>query len=179
MALTNIEKLFVEALDTMLQQDPKLGLSIHDETLENSGFSERGYEYLHEQINQMFAVKAAELLHSDGVNQAFSKVHGYKYLDDPSFKTAMEKEMVAQGIPSEERMKAAGFVPNIIEELKEDQESWAEKDAGFSPRLDEIKEMCQPDQASDFNIEEVDGWSMESNIDWEDGDASPSRTPSD
>lgn len=178
MALNKDERMLVEAIDSMLQQDAKLGLSIHD--TEDFDSSERGYEYLHGQIDEMFALKAAELTYAESANQAFKKVHNYKYLDDPSFKTAMEKEMVAQAIPAEERKKALDFIPNIIEEVKEEQDVWAEKDFGFHPEMEEIKEMSQPEQNSmEFNIEEVDGWPTDSNVEWERGEASPGKMPSD
>jgi hypothetical protein len=177
--LTAVERILAEAVDSMLQHDAKLGLKIHDTDSQRLGEAERGLEYLHGQIDEMFALKAAELIHADGVCQAFRKVHNYKYLDDPSFKTAMEKEMVAQAVPAEERSKAAGFVPSIISELKEDQAEWAEKDFGFNPKLDEVKEASQPEQPLDFTIEEVDGWPSEANVEWDEGDASPGRTPND
>lgn len=178
--LNKAEQTLVEAIDTMLQHDAKLGLKIHDTTAERLGETERGLEYLHGQIDEMFALKAAELVHADGVCQAFRKVHNYKYLDDPSFKTAMLKEMVAQAIPATERDQALDFLPTIISELKEDKQSWAEKDFGFNPELDEIKEASQPEQPLDFGIEDVEGWPTDANVDWgELGDASPSRTPSD
>lgn len=176
MALNKKEKLLLEAVQSMLQQDAMLGLSIH-KTEEAQSSTERGYEYLHNQIDEMFALKAAELAHADGVCQAFHKVHSYKYLDDPSFKTAMEKEMVAQGIPAEERNKAAEWIPQIIQELKEEQSEWAEKDHGFHPDMKEIKEMSQPDQPLDFSVEDVEGWPTTANVEWDKGNASPSRTP--
>ena len=179
MSLKKKEKLVLEAIDSMLQQDAKLGLSIHDDEHEKTGSAERGYEYLHGQIDEMFAVKAAELVHVDGICQAFKKVHNYKYLDDPTFRTAMEKEMIAQGIPKEERSKALEFVPKIISELKEEQSEWAEKESGFNPALDEIREVSSPEQPLDFQIEEVEGWPKEANVEFDEGDASPSRTPSD
>jgi hypothetical protein len=178
MSLNKNEKLLVEAIDSMLQQDAMLGLSIHVDDHESMGTAERGYEYLHNQIDEMFAVKSAELIHADAINQAFKKVHNYKYLDDPSFKTAMQKEMVAQAVPAEERAKALEFLPKIISELKAEQAEWAEKDS-FNPNLDEIMEVSQPEQPLDFNIESVDGWSNEANIEWEKGNASPARTPMD
>lgn len=177
MSLNKKEKLLLEAVQSMLQQDAKLGLSIH-KTDDTEDSSERGYEYLHNQIDEMFSLKAAELLHADGVCQAFRKVHSYKYLDDPSFKTAMEKEMVAQGIPSEDRNKATSWIGSIIKELKEEQSEWAEKDHGFHPSLDEVKAASQPEQSMDFAVEDVEGWPTDSNVDWDKGVASPSKTPS-
>ena len=73
------EKLIAEAIESMLQQDAKLGLSIHDTKEIDS--AERGYEYLHGQISEMFDLKAAELIHAESVCQAFRKVHNYTCLD--------------------------------------------------------------------------------------------------
>ena len=177
MALKQPEKLLLEAVKSMLQQDARLGLSIHDADLKASS-AERGYEYLHNQIDEMFHLKAAELTCSEGVCQAFTKVHSYKYIDDPSFAVAMKKEMVAQGIPKEDREKALAIVPQIIEEVEVEQSEWAEKDAGFNPNMREIREASQPEQPLDFNIEEVEGWPTTANVTWDKGNASPSRTPS-
>lgn len=180
MPLSEEEKLLVEAIDSMLQQDAKLGLSIHD-TDENEKFnsSERGYEYLHGQIDEMFALKAAELVHANGVNQAFKKVHNYKYLDDPSFKTAMQKEMVAQAVPGNDRQQAIKFVEEVLKSIREEQKVWAEKDFGFHPDMAEIKEVSQPEMDLDFSIEEIDGWPMKSNVKWKRGNASPGHIGSD
>jgi hypothetical protein len=173
------EEVVLEAIDSMLQQNAKLGLAMHDSEQDDLGKSERGYEYLHGQIDEMFALKAAELIHAESVCQAFRKVHNYKYLDDPTFEVAMKKEMVAQAVPAEEREKALGFLPKIIEEVETEQKEWAEKDFGFNPDLAEIKEASKPEQPLDFNIEEVDGWPSKANVTWDKGNASPDRTPSD
>lgn len=177
MSLSKNDKLVLEAVKSMLNQDAKLGLSIHNND-KYEGQDWRGLEYLHGHINEMFLVKAAELVHAEGVCQAFGKVHSYKYLDDPSFPTAMEKEMVAQAIPAEERAKAIGFIPKIIEELKEDQKEWAEKDSGFNPKLSEIKEASKPEQPLDFEIHDKEGYNKK-NVTSKVGEASPSRTPDD
>jgi hypothetical protein len=173
------EKLLAEAVETMLQHDAKLGLKMHDVDDKNLGENERGLEYLHGQIDEMFALKAAELTHANGVCQAFQKVHSYKYLDDPEFEIAMKKEMVAQAVPVEDRTKAVGFIPTIISELKEDQAEWAERDFGFNPALDDIKEASRPEQPLDFKIEEVEGWPTDANVEWVSGDASAGHTPRD
>lgn len=173
-----VEKMILEAVSTMLQQDAKLGLSIHDKDHKLAGSVERGYEYLHNQIDEMFHLKAAGFTHSEGVCAAFKKVHSYKWIDDPSFATAMKKEMTAQGIPKEEREKALALVPKIMEEVETEQSEWAEKDAGFNPNMREIREASQPEQPLDFSIEEVEGWPTSANVTWDKGNASPSRTPS-
>jgi len=152
---------------------------MHDKEHETTGASERGYEYLHGQIDDMFALKAAELVHAESVCQAFKKVHNYKYLDDPSFEVAMKKEMVAQAVPAEERNKALNFLPKIIKEVASEQKEWAEKDFGFNPDLKEIREASKPEQPLDFNVETVDGWPDKANVTWDKGNASPDRTPSD
>jgi len=171
------EILLVEAVKTMLQQDAKLGLSIHEKDPYISQFdAERGMEHLHGHINEMFQLKAAELTHADGVSQAFHKVHSYKYVDDPAFATAMEKEMVAQAVPAEERSKALKFVTSIIKELREDQKEWAEKDSGFNPELDEIRKISNIEQPTEFEIHDKDGYNK-SNVKSKVGEANPSRTP--
>lgn len=171
--LTNDELILLEGIKSMLQDDVQLGLQMHEKDLESSGETERGYEYLHNEIDEMFALKAAELTHATGICQAFTKVHGYKYLDDPTFATAMQKEMVAQAVPAAEREQALGFIPKIIKQLQDGQKEWAEKDFGFNPRMDEIIDASQPEQPSEFAIEEPEDWSVESNVDFEEGDASP------
>jgi hypothetical protein len=179
MPLNEDEKLLVEAIESMLQQDSGLGLSAHAEELGGTGSIERGYEYLHNQIDEMFSLKAAELTHSDGASQAFKKTHSYKYIDDPTFKTAMEKEMVAQAIPAAEREKVHGFLKDILDEIREDFGNVAEKDFGFHPDLEEIMSVSQPEQNTDLEEEEVEDWPMKSNVEWVKGDASPGHMPSD
>ena len=142
MALNKKENLIVEAMKSLLQQDAKLGLVVHDDVPERSHF----FQHLHEQINEMFDLKAAGLTHFEGVCAAFRKVHNYKYVDDPTFEEAMGKEMTAQGIPANEREAAAGIMQAVISELREEQKAWGEKDAGFSPDLDDIKELSKPEQ---------------------------------
>ena len=170
MALNDDEKLVLEAFDSLLNQDAELGLSMHDYKDDSI---ERGFEYLHNHIDDLFRVRSAELSHTDGINASFSKVHTYKYIDDPKFITAMEKEMVAQGIPANERAKAVEFLSKIIDQLKEEQQEWAEKDSGFNPNLDEVTEMPEVDQ--DFSIEDTD--LNDENVDYEEGEAGPARTP--
>lgn len=175
MPLNKNEKLLLEAIKGMLHQDAKLGLAMHDRDTENENRRERGFEYLHEQIEDMFATKAAELVHAESVCQAFHKVHSYKYLDDWSFVPAMIKEMTATAVPAAERQKAAEFIPSIIEELRAEQRDWAEKDSGYNPALDEVRKVSKPEQPNDFKIHERP--LNKRNVDKpEHGDGSPART---
>ncbi len=172
MALNDEERLLVEAIDGMLKDDAKLGLSFHDEADQKD---ERGFAYLHEQIDDMFAVKAAELTHAESVCRAFRKVHGYKYLDDWSFIPVMEREMVAQAVPVSERLRAIEFIPKIVNELRSEQRVWAEKDAGFNPALDEVRKVSRPKQDGEFKVHArpLNKRNVEKPTR---GDASPART---
>jgi hypothetical protein len=136
------DKLLVEAIDTMLRHKVQLGLQ--DPPPDKKEEDEHTFQFLHEQINEMFAIKAAGLTHHDGVCAAFRKVHNYKYITDPVFSLVVEREMTTQGIPANERQKAIEFIPAIIKEVKEQAKSWEERDAGFHPNLDEIVKVSQP-----------------------------------
>lgn len=135
--MTEPEKLLVESFKSMLDDKVKLGLHPDEKAENDNKPSMRGIQYLHGHINEMFAHKAAALVHHTGVCAAFSKVHSYKYLDDETFLEAMNKEMTAQGIPAGERKKAMEYVPSILEELQEDGD-WCEADFGFHPDLEDV-----------------------------------------
>lgn len=174
MGLNKNERLLVEGIQSMLQQDAKLGLSFHDSDKEAEK-AEQGYKYLHEQIDDMFLLKAAELTHAESVTSAFRKVHGYKYLEDWTFLPAMEKEMINRAVPVAERRKALEFIPKIVEELRSEQHVWSERDAGFNPKLDEVRKVSQPKQEGKFEIQ--DRPLNKRNVDKpEKGDGSPART---
>jgi len=168
------EQLLVEAIKSMLHQDAHLGLS--DDSVKMQPH-ERGFEYLHEEILDMFAIKAAELLHTESVVSAFNKTHNYKYIDDWTFMPAFIQEMVSRGVPQNERMKANKYVIDIIEQLQEENENWSERDAGFDSNLEEVRKVSQPRQASKFTNEKrrINNTNIEKPTS---GDASPSRTPS-
>jgi hypothetical protein len=100
----------------------------------------------------MFALKAAESPFHDSLCQAFGKVHNYKYIDDPTFRIAMEKELLAQGIPLKERNKALDIVPAIVDDLKSDEEAWSEQNFGFNTELDR-ESIFGSTTNNDFNIE--------------------------
>lgn len=172
MSLNKTERTLLENIKSMLKDDTRLGLSDKDEEKDEA---ERGFEYLHNHIDDMFHVKAAELQHFGSITAAFAKVHDYKYIDDPEFETALSRDMTAQGVPADERQKAIDAVRAIIKELREESE-WAEKDSGFNPDLDEIEDVSQPEQPLDFDEEDAEGHEdyFDGNMDEEEhGDASP------
>ncbi len=169
--LNDNENELVSAIVSFLNEETTLGLPKDDN--ENG---ERGYQYLHSQIHDMFMVKSAELTHATTINAAFAKVHGYKYIDDQTFCNALDKELTSQGIPANEREKACKFVQSIIDELKEEGNEWAEKDSGFNPNLDEITDVGKPHTGWDENLKNIDTeFDMSSNVEYEDGDASPGK----
>lgn len=175
MALSKDERLLVEGIDSMLQQDAKLGLSLHDNDAPETGPEWRGSQYLHEQINDLFMLKAAELNHFEGINSAFHKVHSYKYIDDWTFIIAMDKELISQGVPREERITAIEFIPKIIEELRSEQRFWSERDGGLNPKMTEIRKISKPKQEGKFKVH--DKPINKRNVDKpKSGDGSPAKT---
>lgn len=135
MALKKPEQIACEAIDTMLRHKVALGLQDLPNDIQKE--EEHSFQYLHEQINEMFAIKAAGLTHHDGICAAFRKIHNYKYITDPTFRRSVNEEMRGQGIPTEERTKVLDYIPAIINEIKKETD-WCERDAGWHPNLNEI-----------------------------------------
>lgn len=143
MSLNKKDRAILESINTMLSDKAQLGLSVHnleDEKLVN----ERGYEYLHNQLDDQFAHEAADLDHYDTVCALFYKTHTYKYIDDPTFILAMDKDMRMAGVPAIERNRAKEIVEKLIDGMKKD-DIWAEKDSGWNKNLDELNDITQPD----------------------------------
>lgn len=173
--LNQNEYALLEALESMLKQDDELGLAHHDDG-EEADEAERGFEYLHNNIDDTYTVKAADLKHADSVIRAFKNVHNYRYIDDTSFIPALRKEMMATAVPADEMAKAEKFVLDVLDDLK-DGDDFAEKDAGFNPDLEEIIDISRPGQSDqDFDIIDKDGY-MDANIDWDKEDFRMGRTP--
>ena len=135
MSLKKSELVVCEAIDTMLRHKVALGLQDLPEDAQKE--EEHSFQYLHEQINEMFAIKAAGLTHHDGACAAFRKVHNYKYITDATFRRSVDEEMRAQGIPAEDRNQVLDYIPAIIKEIKKE-DDWCERDAGYHPNLSEI-----------------------------------------
>lgn len=141
MALKKSEQVVCEAIGTMLRHKVALGLQDPpDDVKEEEAHS---LQFLHEQINEMFAIKAAGLTHHDGACAAFRKVHNYKYVTDPTFEASVNEEMQAQGIPAEERNQALKYIPAIIKDVRGGTE-WCERDAGYHPNLKEVLKTARP-----------------------------------
>lgn len=155
MALSKNQKHFLEALSTYLDDNVKLGLQ--DNEL-NDLEKVNGLEYQHNDIQQDFRKMLInkKIIYVDPIMQAFSKVHNYKYFDSPSFRTAMEKELRAQGIDSGEIVQALDLADELFEKLKSDAKDWSEKDSGLFSKMDEIKDVSQPEQPNKFSIMKTD-----------------------
>lgn len=139
MGLTENEKLLIEAFRGALNSEEPIGLGTHKQELDRLNTQEGGAGYLHNQIDEMFHHKTADLDHHTGICAAFAKAHSYKYIDDPHFTTIMDREMAAQAIPKEQRSKACKIVSEIKEELRNEHHLWSERDAGWVD-MNEIEE---------------------------------------
>jgi hypothetical protein len=172
MALSDNDKLVLEAIANMLHDEGSIGLPLND--VDDLNADERGSQYLHSSIDDLFTLKANRLMHAESVISAFHKVHSHKYVTDFSFVTAMDKEMRARGVPTEERTQAMLFIPDIMEQLNREQKEWCEQDAGFNPRLSEVRQVSKPEQP--LNYKKIDSPLNNRNMDrHERGDASMPR----
>lgn len=134
MALNKHEKAILEAVEGLLQQDAKLGLSIHKDK-EVSHLS----QFRWEGIDDLFTLKVAGSPFKDAMTSAFYAVHSHKYIDHPTFKLAFDKEMSARAVPTAMREQALKHVDAIVEDLTVKKPN--EQDAGWNPAMDEIVEM--------------------------------------
>ena len=130
------ERLLVEAIDTMLGKAPHMGVPKPDTDPEE----EHSARFMHQEIDEMFALKTVDLVHFEGIRAAFSKIHDYKYVTDPKFYPALLQELRSQGIPGEEQQKATRALTDILEELGS-KKGWTEQSAGWNPNLEEILEV--------------------------------------
>ena len=135
-AMNASEKLLLEAVRNMLHQDARLGLAYHkpDQVKrESSHFM----QFHRETIDDMYQLAISESKFADSLTAAFSKVHCHKYIDDPTFKLAMDTEMRSMGLPQEDRDLALKSVDKVIKELVEG----GERAAGWNPRMDELVDL--------------------------------------
>lgn len=136
--MNKIEKLFLEAVEGFLSSDQaKLGL-------ENNEWEETSHTQWHqwENIDNLFAVKAADSPFSENLTSAFYAIHSYKYIEDPTFAIALDSELASTGVPKEWREQAIKYVQEIIEEFG-GKRAWGERDAGWNPAIDEITDMTR------------------------------------
>lgn len=179
MPLREEERIALDSIRQMLNEDVELGLSKHDSDPYIKQFdSEHGFQVNQGKINQMFAdmIDGKFGAFEDAVRQAFSNTKSYKYFDDPSFLTAMNNELTSQAVPAKVCAEVAKIYDKMYAKLRGSDAEYAERDSGFNPDLDEIVNI--PDQPSDFTIED-DGGFNDANVDSDIGDASPGHMPKD
>lgn len=131
--MTQIEVVLLEAIQSLFQNNrSKLGIvpPRHTEVSHRIQFQ-------YENIRDMFSLKAIDSEFHESLVSSFYNIHSYKFINDPTFPVALEKQMSAQGIPLEERKKALKYVREIIEEIGD------ERAAGWHPELDEITNITQ------------------------------------
>jgi len=136
MALNKTEKAILEAVNGMLQQDVKLGLSIHNGPTGFGKTTDHTSQFRWEGIDDLFTLKVAGSPFKDALTSAFFAVHSHKYIDNPTFKLSFDKEMRARAIPTYVREESLKHVDNIIEDLSAKKPS--ELDAGWNPNLKDI-----------------------------------------
>lgn len=117
------EKLLLEAVKTMLQQDAGLGLSYHKDVEQESSS-----QYIHEELNDGFALKIADLNNYDSIRAMYRKVHNYMYTTDPRFCKQLTDNLKSLGIPANEIEKACSVVEEVNKEILGDKQ---ERDFGF------------------------------------------------
>lgn len=175
MPLTEVEKMLIEEISTMLSKGDKLGLKNKDDSFEQKGISQSS-QFAREDIDASFRTKvnSSNLNHYDAITASFAKIHSYKNIDDDSFQEAFEHDMTAQGLPREEITKAVELVNKIIEEYLEEGQ-WDEKDYGLNPHMDEIIDVSKPEN-EDNKSEIIDSDLNHQNVKkMKHGDASPLR----
>lgn len=139
MALSKNERAILEAVGNLLQQDAKLGLSIHKDAVGYEKTTDHYSQFRWEGIDDLFTLKASGNPFRDSLTSAFYAVHSHKYIDHPTFKLSLEKELTARGVPTVAREAAMKFVDAIIEDLSADKPS--EQDAGWGPHVKEMRDL--------------------------------------
>lgn len=158
MSLNNKQKTFLEAFNIYLNQDAKLGLKGNDKDDLNDQKRVNGPEYARNDIYSKYREKLlkANIVYVDPIMRAFNSAHNYRHFGTPAFISAMERELKAQPVPSSEVEKALDLADKLSEELKNSRDGWAEQDAGLFSDMEGVKEVSQPEQASEFDIIKTD-----------------------
>lgn len=140
-----------------------LGLDHHDYSKINK--LDLGGQHVQSHISELFKLKAAELIHHDSIVSAFNKTQNNMYLDDPAFTVTFMKEMTGRAVPKPEIEDALKYADDVLDKATKEFDSSSAKDAGNHPNLSKIKEVSQPEQATELEtIKPRDGHKQESNI---------------
>ena len=153
MANKKQEKLLVEAMKNLLDQDDLGRVSVDDqkEHVHNTQFQ-------WEDILRDFALAVKKSEFFDSLNSAFYAVHSYKWIDDDKFEIAMSDILKSQGIPENEIELAIDGLEKVRKQYLKDKGN--ESAAGWHENLDDIKNVTQNptnDGVSDFSKETMSG----------------------
>lgn len=150
MALNKKEALILEALKNALGAKD-LGLNTGKET---SHFQ----QFKFEDIQNMMFLKVNDSPFANAIMAAFRKVHSYKYIQEPSFGEAFQKELKAMSIPMKEQRKALNSAHQVMTEMSKDED--AEQDFGWNPNMKDLVDVTtnadnrKPERSIPFNNKE-------------------------
>ena len=140
-----------------------LGLDHHDYSKINK--LDLGGQHVQSHISELFKLKAAELINHDSIISAFNKTQNNMYLDDPYFAITFIKEMTGRAIPKPEINEALKFADEVLDKATKEFDSSSSKDAGWNPNMEDIKEVSQPEQSTEFEtVKPRKGHEQKSNI---------------
>jgi hypothetical protein len=156
MSLNKKQKTFLEALDTYLNQDAQLGLKDHGKDKLNDLERVDSLEYNRNDVYSKYRDRLlkANIIFIGPIMRAFNSAHNIRIFGSPTFLSAMERELKAQPIASSEVEKALDLADKLAEELKKSKDQM--QDSGLNSDMESIKEVSQPEQASEFDIIKTD-----------------------
>lgn len=128
------ERLILEEMSSLLNTNPKLGLSYHDQEE-----SSHHPQFRWEDIKEEYALKVNQKCSSaffESITSAFRDIHSYKYINHPTFRIALEKSLTARAVPSEDLKTALECLDEIVSKLNKTNIN--EQDAGWNPNIEEI-----------------------------------------
>ena len=96
-----------------------------------------GSQFRWEGIDDAFRLKVAGSPHEDSISSAFFQTHGYKYLDNPTFKLSFERELKQRAVPTSEITSAMGYLDSMVSDLN----TPGEQDSGWNANLDELRDV--------------------------------------
>jgi hypothetical protein len=131
------EQMLVEAISSMFNNKAS-SLGITGEGKPDEETSHRA-EFQWNIIREMFSLKCADSPFYESLVSAFTDIHSYKYLEDPTFQIALDKRLSAIGIPLAERTNAIKYIGEVIKEMGG--EKFQEKEAGWPPELASIADI--------------------------------------
>ena len=130
------EQLLLEAMKNMLDSE-SLGLGIHKDTEETSHHFAHNWEG----VEDLFHLKTLDSPFQRNLTSTFRKIHSYKYLDDPTFLISMKEDLKTQAVPLEAISLAEKALTEVRSEMDKIGEEINERDAGWNPAMDEIKDL--------------------------------------